>query len=151
MQNLSRSKRFGKFVLIVGDNCPFKKDSYRGIPMVHLAPLVSPSFPLVSPWFTPWVSPWCPPGSPCSPGFPDFPGSPNSPGSPGPGDPAALLAPPHHFDWKGTPRNCILLQYTATIWFTVAAPNSKLLHTFQNIIDSRFHFSISKTYLGHCQ
>ena len=53
MQNLSRSKRFGKFVLIVGDNCPFKKDSYRGIPMVHLAPLVSPSFPLVSPWFPP--------------------------------------------------------------------------------------------------
>ena len=56
MQNLSRSKRFGKFVLIVGDNCPFKKDIYRGIPMVHLAPLVSPGFPLVSPWF-----PWFPP------------------------------------------------------------------------------------------
>ena len=75
MQNLSRSKRFGKFVLIVGDNCPFKKDIYRGIPMVHLAPLVSPGFPLVSPWF-PLVS-LVPPG---------------------PGDPAALLAPPHHFD-----------------------------------------------------
>ena len=68
MQNLSMSKRFGKFVLIVGDNCPFKKDIYRGIPMVHLAPLVSPGFPLVS------LVP------------------------PGPGDPAALLAPPHHFD-----------------------------------------------------
>ena len=55
MQNLSRSKRFGKFVLIVGDNCPFKKDIYRGIPMVHLAPLVSPWFP---PGFPGSPRPW---------------------------------------------------------------------------------------------